>query len=195
MRVRLPGDLDGTGLDACACGINPDCACRGEGPVVSDKEVAVDVLKKLTEVDILGTELAQSGYTWLRTYAGIDFLTIGQDDHLFLLPSPKADGYFVGRVTGRGKTPAVQRLDGGAVDAAAARLLAEQHADLSGYQYSNRKASWRRTPASDAQKGLLRNRGVEIPDGLRKGEASDMLSVNKVSPALDPRFGKYVTGA
>lgn len=187
-----PGDLDGTGLDACACGVNPDCACRGEGPIVADKEVGVEVLKTLTEVDILGTELAQSSFVWLKTHAGISFLTIGQDDNLFLLPSPKGDGYFVGRARGSNKNADVDRLDGGAVDAPTARTAAEAVAVESGYQYSNRKASWRRTPASEAQTRVLRNMGVTVPDGLRKGDASDLLSSAKVSRVLDSRFGKYV---
>ena len=36
--------------------------------------------------------------------------------------------------------------------------------------------------------------GETVPDGLRKGDASDMLAVAKVSRVLDSRFGKYVTG-
>lgn len=188
-----PGDQDGTGLDACACHLNPDCGCRGDGPVVSDKEVAVDVLKSLTEVDILGTELAQSGYTWLKTAAGIDFLTIGQDCHLFLFPDPNSDGYFLGLCQGTGRKPVITRLDDGAMDAASARQAAEQRADAGGYTYNNRKASWRRTPASEAQRGLLARMGIEVPDGCRKGQASDMLSAAKASRMLDATFGKYVT--
>ncbi|AMD42798.1 DNA helicase [Streptomyces phage Xkcd426] len=188
-----PGDLDGTGLDACACHLNPDCACRGEGPVIQDKEVAVDVLKSLTEVDILGTELAQSTFTWLKTKAGIDFLTIGQDRHLFLLPAPTGDGFFLGLAEGTGRNVDVKRLDDGAMDATSVRQAAEQRAEAGGYSYNNRKASWRRTKASEAQLGLLRRMKVETPEGLTKGAASDMLSAAKVSAALDSRFGKYVT--
>lgn len=190
-----PGDLDGTGLDACACDINPDCACRGEGPVIADKEVAVDVLKKLTEVDILGTELAQSGFTWLKTNAGISFLQIGTDSVLFLLPAPTGDGYFLGKTDGLAARAAVERLDHGAMEASKARLAAESWAEASGYSYNNRKAAWRRTPASQAQVSLLTRMGVQVPEGLRKGDASDLLSIGRASAALDKRFGKYVTEA
>lgn len=187
-----PGDLDGTGLDACACDINPDCACRGEGPVLETKEVGVEVLKNLTSVDILGEELAQSTFTWLKTNAGIDFLAVGNDRNLFLLPDPDSDGFFIGLVEGSSRNAPVQRLDNGAMDAASARVAAEQHADASDFTYNNRKAAWRRTAASEAQIGLLRRMGVAIPEGCRKGQASDLLAIAKTSRVLDERFGRYV---
>lgn len=188
-----PGDLDGTGQNACACDINPDCACRGEGPQLADKEVAADVLKNLVEVDILGAELAASSYTWLSTKAGIRFLPVGQDVNLFLLPAPGGAGYFQGIVEGGGPNAPVKRLDDGAVTADEARTAMEAYAERTGFTFNNRKASWRRTPASDAQKGLLKRMQVEFPDGLRKGEASDLLAQAKVSRCLDHRFAKYVT--
>lgn len=188
-----PGDLDGTGLDACACSLNPDCECRGEGPQIGDKEVGVGVLKNLVDVDILGTELAASGFTWLKTTAGIDFLTIGQDRNLFLLPAPDSDGrYFLGLAEGSGRKAAVQSLSPEPLDAVSVRQAAEQRAEAGGYSYNNRKASWRRTKASEAQLGLLRRMGVTPPAELRKGEASDMLSAAKVSKSLDWRFAKYL---
>lgn len=185
-----PGDMDGTGLDACACHLNPDCGCRGDGPQIEAKEVSVDVLKKMTEVDILGEELASSSYNWLTTKAGIHFLQVGSDSALFLLPAPDG-GFFQGFVEGSGPSAPVKRLDSGATDAAAARAGLESHADATGYTYNSKKASWRRTPASDAQCGLLRRMKVDVPEGLKKGQASDMLSVAKVSRVLDSRFGKY----
>ena len=189
-----PGDLDGTGLDACACHLNPVCACRGEGPQIADKEVGVEALKVLREVDILGTELKASSYTWLKTYAGIDFLTIGQDRHLFLLPAPGGAGFFLGQVAAEpNRKPVVTRLDDGATDAVSARQRLEEIASESGYTYNSRKASWRRAKASDGQLMVLRRSRVEAPEGVTKGQASDMISISKVSRSLDPKFGKYVT--
>lgn len=187
-----PGDQDGTGQGACACDINPDCACRGDGEVLKDKEVAVDALKTLVDVDILGAELAASSFTWLTTPAGIRFLAIGQDVSLFLLPAPDGAGYFQGQVTGSHPGSPVKRLDSGALPAKEALAAMEAIADVSGYSYNVRMASWRRTPASEAQKSLLARMGVAAPDGVRKGEASDLLSATKVGKALDPRFGRYV---
>lgn len=189
-----PGDLDGTGLDACACSINPDCACRGEGPQLADKEVELDVLKKLTEVDILGAELAQSNFTWLSTKAGLKFLPVGQDVNLFLIPAPDG-GYFWGKVQGSGRNAPVGRMDNGAVDAAGARQAAEEYAESTGFTFNSRKASWRRTAASEAQKGLLRRLKVEFPENVKKGEASDLLAVHKASNCLDHRFAKYLEPA
>lgn len=189
-----PGDLDGSGMNACACDINPDCECRGEGPILEDKEVSVDKLKNLVEIDILGEELAASSFTWLTTKAGIRFLPCGQDANLFLLPSPEGDGYFQGLVEGSSPKAPVKRLDDGAVPADVARKAMEQFADSTGFTFNSRKASWRRTAASDAQKGLLRRLGETVPDGLRKGDASDLLAISKVSRCLDPRFGSYVQG-
>jgi superfamily II DNA or RNA helicase len=188
-----PGDQDGTGLGACACDINPDCACRGGGEILKDKEVSLDVLKKLTEVDILGEELAASSYTWLSTTAGIRFLPVGQDVNLFLLPAPDGDGYFQGLVKGTSPKAPVERLDDGALPVKEARAAMEAYAATTGFTFNSRKASWRRTPASEAQLGLLRRLGATVPaGGLKKGEASDLLASTKVSKVLDPRFGHYV---
>lgn len=186
-----PGDMDGTGLDGCACHLNPGCDCRGDAPQIETKEVSVDVLKHLTEVDILGEELASSQYNWLKTSAGIPFLQIGSASHLFLFPAP-GGGFFWGSVDGGGSKAPVKRLDTGATDAATARAALEAHADTTGYTYNSRKASWRRTAATEAQCIQLRRMGVEVPAGLKKGAASDMISAAKASRVLDERFGTYV---
>lgn len=188
-----PGDLDGTGLDACACGLNVDCDCRGEGPVVETKEVKVDVLRNLVEVDILGEELARSPYTWLTTDAGINFLPVGNDANVFLLPAPDGSGYYQGLVEGSGMKAPVRRLDGGRSWAAdEARAALEDYADGTGFTYNNRKASWRRGPASEGQVRMLAGHGVQVPDGLKKGAASDLIAVAKASRSLDHRFAKYL---
>ena len=186
-----PGDQDGTGLDACACHLNVDCACRGEGPQIQTKEVDVQVLKTLTEVDILGEELKGSGYTWLVTDAGIRFLPVGNETNVFLLPAPDG-GFFHGLAVGSGRRVDVKRLDEGATDAVTAVAALEAFAEQTGYTYNNRRASWRRGPASDGQLKLLRGFGRAVPEGLRKGDASDGIAIAKASRALDERFGKYV---
>lgn len=186
-----PGDMDGTGLDACACHLNPDCTCRGEGPKIADKEVSVDVLKSLTEVDILGEELAASHYNWLTTPGGIHFLTVGSDRRVFLLPAPEG-GFYQGVAEGSTRHAKITRLDGGATDATTARAALEAYADAIGYTYNSRKASWRRTAASDKQTALLKRMGVVVPDGCRKGQASDLMDQTRASAALDSRFRKYV---
>lgn len=186
------GDPYETGDAHCICNLNDDCECRGEGPVRETGEVSADVLRNLVDVDILGTELAASRYVWLSTAAGIRYLTVGQDSHLFLLPAPDGSGYFQGRINSTAPKAPVTRLDNGAVSADVARKGLEDIAAASGYTYNNKSASWRRSAASGAQTSLMRRLGVVFPEGVKKGEASDLLSNHKVSAAIDPRFGRYV---
>jgi superfamily II DNA or RNA helicase len=185
------GELPDGGVH-CICNLNPDCACKGEGPILEDKEISAEVLRNLIDVDVLGEELAQSSYTWLATAAGIRFLAVAQTQTLFLLPSPDGDGYFQGLVNGDRPDAPVTRLDTGALPADAARKSMEEYADGTGWTYSNKKASWRRGPASEAQRGLLARLGARVPDQLTKGAASDLLSVTKISRCLDHRFSRYV---
>lgn len=181
--------------EECACGINPDCCCRGEGPQLKDKEVSAEVLKNLVDVDILGTELAKSPNTWLTTDAGISFLTVGAEERLFLLPAPDGSGFFQGLLQGTGQHAQVLRLDKGALPATEALARLEEYAEASGYQWSSRKSSWRRQRASAQQQAVLYRLGVrDLPEGLKKGEASDMINRIKASRVLDGRFGKYVRG-
>jgi superfamily II DNA or RNA helicase len=178
----------------CACDQNPECPCRGGGERPVEKEVGVEVLRTLVEIDILGTQAEASSYNWLTTHAGIRFLTIGSDTNLFALPAPGGAGYFIGKLNGYSRLAHVERLDNGAMSAEDAFRAIERLADDAGYSYNSRKSSWRRTPASEAQVKLLRGLGVTVPDGCRKGQAGDMISTAKVSKVLDPRFGKYVAG-
>lgn len=187
-----PGDVDGTGLDACACAGNPACECRGDAPQIEDKQVDVAVLRNLVDVDILGAELKGSGYTWLTTRAGIRFLPVGSDVNVFLLPAKDGTGFFQGLANGTGRRVDVTRLDNGATDAKAAVEALEAFAGDTGYTYNSRRASWRRAPASDAQKALLARLGIDTPEGIKKGEASDALAIHKASACLDDRFGHYV---
>lgn len=189
-----PGDLDGTGLDACVCQGNADCGCRDGGPDVQEKHVDVATLRNLTEVDILGEELKGSGYTWLTTDAGIRFLPVGNDVNVFLLPAPDG-GFFHGLVEGSGAKAPVKRLDDGPTDAATAVEALETYAAGTGFSYNNPRASWRRGPASEGQIRMITGLGRPAREGMKKGEASDLIAVAKASKSLDARFGKYVTEA
>ncbi len=176
----------------CICNLNDECGCNGGDELILEaKEVDAAVLRNLVEVDILGVELAGSSYTWLSTNAGIRFLPVGQDVNLFLLPCPDG-GYFQGIVEGSSPKAPVKRLDAGALPADEARSAMERYAESTGFTFNDRKASWRRTPASPAQKALLGRMRVDVPEGCRKGQASDLLASAKASKALDVRFGSYV---
>lgn len=183
-----PGEaMEGIG-ETCSCKDNPACECRApkDNP---GKEVDAEILRTLTEVDILGTEIKRSGYTWLETTGGIKFLVTGNDECVFLLPAPEG-GYFQGHLNGLTPRGTVKRLDSGALPVAQAFQSLEVHADMGNFTYSDKGASWRRTPASDGQVRMLRGMKVKFHEVLRKGEASDLLSIAKVSRALDPRFAE-----
>ena len=162
------------------------------------------MLRNLVDVDVLGEELAKSHYTWLTTAAGLKFLVVGQVTSLFVFPSPDGSGYHGGRVDGDGVAhfcghadgqcvgARIRRLDDGALPADQAVAAMEEFASRTGWTYSNKAGRWKRGPASDAQKRLLGSLGVPVPDGLTKGQASDALSVHKVSSVLDPVLGHYV---
>lgn len=181
------GDPYETGEPHCVCNLNDECDCRGEGPQAETKEVAAEVLRKLTEVDILGKGLSKSRYQWLTTHAGIRYLTVGKDSHLFLLPAPDG-GFFLGRVDGASPKAPVTSLHDGALPPEDARKALEDIAAVSDYTYNSKRAAWRRTPASEAQKGILRSMRIEFPDDITKGQASDAISNAKVSRCLDPRM-------
>jgi hypothetical protein len=59
------------------------------------------------------------------------------------------------------------------VRAAGAQALAAPH------------ARWRGQPMNAAQAGLLRRLGVAPPDGMTKGEASDLITVARAAAVLD----------
>jgi superfamily II DNA or RNA helicase len=183
-----PGDMDGTGLDGCACDLNPACDCRGGGDAKETKEVDAEVLATLKDVDILGEELGKSSLSWLRTDAGIPFLVSGQTSALFVLQAPTS-GFFMGRVDSFHDRAPVTRLDDGPKPLDEALKALEGLAADSGWTYNTKRASWRRSPVSDQQARMLRGLGVDVTEGMKKGQASDAISVVKVSRTLDARFG------
>jgi hypothetical protein len=189
---RCTGD-DDAAQGPCTCTDHGDnCECYDASGIEKEqKEVSADLLTEMTQVDILGAELKKSYYAWLKTPAGLDFLQIGSDSAVFLIPAPEG-GYFLGRVDGFRDLAPVTRLDNGAVAADVARKTLEEVADASDYSYNAKSASWKRTPASEAQKGLLRRLGIQHDDKIRKGAASDLLSSHRFGKPLDHRFGKYV---
>jgi hypothetical protein len=51
---------------------------------------------------------------------------------------------------------------------------------------ANRSASWRRSGrASDAQLRIANRMKLSVPDGIRKGDLSDMIDIHVASRALD----------
>jgi superfamily II DNA or RNA helicase len=191
----------GSGMCPCDCEIVPSveeeqpcqcavgCECFA-GDVVEPEELVIDAAD-LLEVNILAKKVDASRHAWATTHAGIRFLPIGTETHVFLLPAPDG-GFFQGRVDGMYPTAPVTRLDDGAVSVEEAVEALERVADEAGYQYGSRSASWRRKPASEAQLTILARFGSRPTEPMRKGEASDCIAAAKVSRVLDHRFGSYV---
>lgn len=180
-------------LDACHCTLmGSNCECySGEAPEKEQKEVAAEVLANLTAVDILGAELKKSHYAWVKTPGGIDLLQVAPDTAVFMMPAPEG-GFFLGQVKGFREKAPVTRLDSGPVDAATGRATLEDVAGQSEYSYNVKGASWKRKPASEAQKGQLRRMGIEFDPKLKSGQASDLMTGGWFGIALDHRFSTYV---
>jgi superfamily II DNA or RNA helicase len=172
----------------CECANDIECGCKGEGDVKEDKEVEASALTQRTVMDILGETLTKSAYTWLKTDGGADFIQCGNDCAVFLLPAKDGSGCFIGVTESMKRNSVITKLSGEPLPPVDARAAAEGHVDAMGWTYSNRKASWRRTPASDAQMRVVKGLGREVAGPISKGAASDMIAVAKVSRCLDSRL-------
>lgn len=188
----------------CECSNDTECGCRGEGEPREQKEVEASALRERTVMDILGEQTAKSSYTWLSTQGGAPFIQCGNDCAVFLLAAKDGAGFFVGVTESLRNNSRIAKLSGDPLPADQAKEVAEAHVDAMGWTYSSRKASWRRTPASEPQMRVLASLGVPPADGAKvtKGAASDMIAVAKVSRCLDARLRAWgylgnagVTGA
>jgi len=65
-------------------------------------------------------------------------------------------------------------------------VLRQQSPFDRGPALARREATWRKRPASQAQKDLLRRYGAVLPEGALSGEASDVLDVVYASARIDP---------
>jgi len=52
--------------------------------------------------------------------------------------------------------------------------------------YAKRQATWRKKPASEAQRWRVRRNGLVLPEGASSGEASDLINIAEASRRLDP---------
>lgn len=172
----------------CECANDIECGCKGEGAAKEAKEAEASVLTQRTVMDILGESLTKSSYTWLKTYAGADFIQCGNNCLVFLLPAKDGSGFHVGVTDTLTRNSKIEKLSGDALPADQAKDVAEAHVDAMGWTYSNRKASWRRTPASEAQVRVIQGLGQTITGPISKGAASDMIAVAKASRCLDDRL-------
>lgn len=182
------------------CGCDPDCqACAGcikEPAAAEPKEVSLDDLV-LTEIQLLDQSTEKSRFTWLTTKGGVRFLSVGED-YLVVVPEVPGGKTYMTGVTG---PSGGRKLSVAPMTPAGAVALAERHADAIADQlsrsggknpYNMKSGSWRRTPASEKQKSTLSRMGITLPEGAKKGEAADLLTIRMATRALDRRFARFV---
>ncbi len=152
---------------------------------------------KLTAKDV--DLFAQSRSVWLRTRAGVWFIPT-REGEIFLWPSATPGHWDVAHagwmpataVNGTKKRAPWERLHVG-LSLDLAMSWAQTEAEELDHSVASRDASWRKSGrASDAQKSYLTKwyRPDEIPDGLKKAEASDMISVGVASKLFDRHYEK-----
>jgi hypothetical protein len=135
------------------------------------------------EIDLFHGQRAR----WQRTYGGHWFAPYGKEHIVAVIPALSgSDGWDVLRVHHRkvGESDWIARE---IPDLGYAMAHGESVVLQLPSSYARRDATFRRKPASTAQKDLLRRCGAILPDGALSGEASDVLSIIYASDRLDQR--------
>lgn len=178
------------------CGCGEECGeCGGcVADEVEVREMAASALI-LTPIELVEGITAKSMFTWLDTLGGIRFLAVGKD-YVCLLPSRNGSDFHVGVVGSKGSqalTPSpVGPEDAVRIAEEHAGVLAQAMADEGQNPYNEKKASWRRGPASPAQLTQLERLKVSVVPGTTKGVAADLLTRAFASRTLDAKFGKWL---
>lgn len=132
---------------------------------------------------------ASAAYAWMRTPGGVQFIGLGGNGEILLWPSAnEPEKWDVAYAPPRGNW---ERLHTD-LDLGIAMAWAETEADDRSGLNMTKSASWRKKPASEKQLGLLRYLGVNPPEGLRAGDASNLIDTAMASRKLDrylPRTG------
>lgn len=139
------------------------------------------------EVDLF----RRSEALWLQTKAGVWFTTT-KDRLYFLWPGSEPDLYKVGKrpIRGAGGGWIAEDVPFNVAQEWAEQAALEDDAAnkaAGGASLALKNASWRkgRTPASPQQIDKLKRLGIDVPDGVTKRQASDLISVELASWALD----------
>lgn len=134
------------------------------------------------EVDLFHGQQAR----WQRTYGGQWFAPYGKERYVTVVPSLSGSEAW--------DVLSVDRKRHGESDWIAREIedlgYAMAHGESVVLRLSSslarRDATWRRKPASQAQKDLLRRYGAILPEGALSGEAGDVLDVVYASARIDP---------
>lgn len=121
---------------------------------------------------------------WL-TAAGIPFVPCGE--RLVFLVEGR-NGWRVGecdRRTQNGRATGVLMVADGLAQADAL-TVASDHAEASGEHLARRSARWRLGQPSDSQLSVAESIGLQVPDGITRGQLSDQLSMTFAARVLAP---------
>lgn len=135
------------------------------------------------EIDLFHGQRAR----WQRTQGGHWFATYGKDRFVTVIPALSgSDAWDVLSVDRRraGESDWIIREVG---DIGYAMAHGESVILTLPHSLAKRDATWRRRPASDAQREHVRRAGLILPAGALSGEASDVLSVLYASERIDGR--------
>ena len=137
------------------------------------------------EIDLFHGQRAR----WQRTYGGHWFVA---DAQWFLTVVPALSGSGAWDVIAAHKTNegvsqwVVREIDDMGYAMAHAESVVQGSGN--GLGYAKRQATWRKKPASDAQRHWLRMRSIVLPGDATSGEASDVRNIVEASARLDHRL-------
>lgn len=112
---------------------------------------------------------------WYQGPDGFLSCTLGFDDGAFIIVPPLEDNYYrlvhVPKLTDQ-PIKSLQRNE----DLASLMIAADQEISQRARSIAQKDATWRSEPATLAQVNLLRKLGAEVPHGLSKGAASQIIT-------------------
>jgi superfamily II DNA or RNA helicase len=165
------------------CGVQKPCECP---PIARPELVAVG---SGGDFDLFSS----SKSAWGQTPKGVWFVSCGQAGYIFLWPTRSGAAgtwdVYMAPLSSHGVPLKWRGTDYTGMPLETAMAWAEAEAEELGATLTLRGARWRKNPASEAQYNLARAVGCILPEGLRKGEAADMISKAKATRVFDPYVG------
>jgi superfamily II DNA or RNA helicase len=151
-----------------------------------------DLRYRCERIDLLDLELPAeiasiTKYAWTRTSNGAYRLALGKSVRLLVAATIMGDWEVSATAGGKESRVAV----GASVDDALTRaelFLEKEYETETGLVL--RRARWRREPASEKQLKILREKGLKVPEGLTKGQASHVISMLFGAPPASGGLGK-----
>ena len=179
--TRLLPDAETRHVDEDGAVLDPDDYEEPPAPAVKQRREGP---LNLVEFDLLSHDAVVAEALWLKTEAGIPFLT--QPDHVVFLWPHGAGLYRVGHMTLKGPKRGDWITHPVTEDKAVA--AAHKHMIDEFGKIPSRSASWRQGRApSDAQINYARTLGIPDPEHKTRARLSDDISVRVTSARIDPR--------